>query len=109
MQSVVAISRASLANPLPLEQMFYNRSKNPESPDYVGLRGSSRIEGGPKGYLASLPGTSYSADLGGAIFACAWQMQGMVVLMQSALIMPGNSIRSSRYSTARDGQHTAAY
>ena len=57
------------ADPLPLEQMFYNRSNNPEAPDWIAVRGSSRMEGGHKYYHDSLPGTNYSADLGGAIFA----------------------------------------
>jgi len=50
--------------------MFYNRSKDPDNPFWIGIRGSSRIEGGHSYYHASLPGTNYSADLGGAILAC---------------------------------------
>ena len=57
-------------DPLPLEQMFYDRAKNPEKPDWIAVRGSSRIDGGHKYYHASVPGTSYSVDLGGTILAC---------------------------------------
>lgn len=50
--------------------MFYNRSKNPEKPEWIAVRGSSSIEGGHSYYHASLPGTNYSADLAGTIVAC---------------------------------------
>lgn len=49
--------------------MYYNRSGNPDTPEWVAKRGSSRIEGGHKYYHDSLPGNNYSADLADTIFA----------------------------------------
>ena len=61
----------SAADPLPIEQMFYNRRrKDPLNPDWVGVRGTSKLEGGHPYYHASLPGTSYSLHLASAILDC---------------------------------------
>ena len=59
-----------LTDPVPLEEMFYHRSKNPEKPGWIAVRGSSSIEGGHSYYHASLPSTNYSAYLAGTIVAC---------------------------------------
>ncbi|KAL0017745.1 hypothetical protein WJX77_011594 [Trebouxia sp. C0004] len=64
-----------LSDPLPLEEMFYNRSKDPEKPEWIAVRGSSSIEAVHSHYHASLPSTNYSADLAGTIVACNGRCQ----------------------------------
>ncbi|KAA6421252.1 MAG: hypothetical protein FRX49_08738 [Trebouxia sp. A1-2] len=52
-----------LSDPLLLEEMFFNRCKESEKPEWIAVCGSSSIEGGHSYYHASLPNTNYSANL----------------------------------------------
>ena len=58
-------------DPLPIEEMFYNRRpEDPLNPEYIGIRGTSKLEGDHAYYHASLPATNYSPQMAGAIMDC---------------------------------------
>ena len=55
------------ADPMDLEYMYYNRSHNPARPEWITVRGSSKLEGYHPHQHACLPGTNYSPMLADAI------------------------------------------
>ena len=48
--------------------MYYNRSQNPARPEWITVRGSSKLEGYHPHLHACLPGTNYTPVLADAIF-----------------------------------------
>ena len=57
------------ADPLSVEDMYYRRKSNPQNPDWVTVRGTSKLEGYHPHLARALPGTKYSPDTAGGIFA----------------------------------------
>ena len=57
------------ADPLPVEDMYYRRKSNPQNPHWVTVRGTSKLEGYHPHLARALPGTGYSPDTAGGIFA----------------------------------------
>ena len=57
------------ADPLPVEDMYYRRKSNPRNPDWVTVRGTSKLEGYHPHLARTLPGTGYSPDTAGGILA----------------------------------------
>ena len=49
--------------------MYYGRKNNPQNPDWVTVRGTSKLEGYHPHLARALPGTGYSPDTAGGIFA----------------------------------------
>ena len=49
--------------------MYYSRKSNPQNPDWVTVRGTSKLEGYHPHLARALPGTGYSLDTAGGIFA----------------------------------------
>ena len=58
-----------LADPLSVEDMYYRRKSNPQNPDWVTVRGTSKLEGYHPHLARALPGIGYSPDTAGGIFA----------------------------------------
>ena len=61
---------ATAADPLPIEEMFYNMSTNSLQPKWVGVWGTSKLEGSHPYYHASLPGSSYAPATASSILDC---------------------------------------
>lgn len=65
-----------------VEQMYYNRQKDPSrQPQWIAIRGSSKLEGYHPHLHACLPGTNYSPALAHAIitlFNFAWNYKRSV-------------------------------
>ncbi len=69
------------ADPMELEAMYYNRSQNPAKPEWITVRGSSKLEGYHPHLHACLPGTNYSPYLADAIitlFNFSWNYKRSV-------------------------------
>ena len=49
--------------------MYYNRSKDPAKPEWITVRGTTKLEGYHPHLEGTLPGTGYAADSAGGIFA----------------------------------------
>ena len=49
--------------------MYYSRKSNPKNPDWVTVKGTSKLEGYHPHLARALPGTGYSPDTAGGIFA----------------------------------------
>ena len=67
------------ADPLSVEDMYYRRKSNPQNPDWVTVRGTSKLEGYHPHLARALPGTGYSPDTAGGIFALfnmQWNLKG---------------------------------
>ena len=57
------------ADPLPVQDMYYSRKSNPQNPDWVTVRGTSKLEGYHPHLARALPGTGYATDTAGGIFS----------------------------------------
>ena len=57
------------ADPLPVEHMYYNRSKDPLKPDWITVRGTSKLEGCHPHLEGILSGTGYAPDSAGGILS----------------------------------------
>lgn len=57
------------ADPLPVEDMYYRRKSNPQNPDWVTVRGISKLAGYHPHLARALSGTGYAPDTAGGIFA----------------------------------------
>ena len=66
-QCTPEVCLAWYADPLPVEEMYINRSTNPDKPEWIGVRGSSKQEGYHSHLHRSLPGNYYSPVLAHAI------------------------------------------
>ncbi len=66
------------ADPLPLGDMYYNRSKDAGKPDWITVRGTSKLEGYHPHLDHVLPGTGYAPDSAGGIitlFNMQWSVK----------------------------------
>ena len=70
------------ADPLGIEDMYYNHQLNPsKAPEWIAIRGSSKLEGYHPHLHACLPGTNYAPALADAIIALfnfAWNYKRSV-------------------------------
>lgn len=67
-----------LADPLPVEEMYYNRSKDVSKPEWITVRGSSKLEGYHPHFHSVLPGTGYAPDTAGGtltLFNAKWTVK----------------------------------
>ena len=52
-----------------MDAMYYRRKSNPQNPDWVTVRGTSKLEGHHPHLARALLGTGYAPDTAGGIFA----------------------------------------
>ena len=96
--------------------MYYRRKSNPRNPDWVTVRGTSKLEGYHPHLARALPGTGYAPDTAGGIFALfnmQWNLkrgvenkgdpdtgtvepwlQSNLAQLSSALELPANSFQA---------------
>lgn len=61
-----------------LDEMYFNRSHNPDKPEWITVRGSSKLEGYDPHLHACLPGTNYSPALAVTLFNFVWNYKRSV-------------------------------
>jgi hypothetical protein len=57
------------ADPLPVEHMYYKRSKDPLKPDWITVRGTSKLEGYHAHLEGVVSGTGYAPESAGGILS----------------------------------------
>lgn len=60
---------STLSDPLPVEEMYIDITREGCMPTFIGIRGSSKLEGYHRYLNALLSGGNYSAELAGALIA----------------------------------------
>ncbi|CAL8469089.1 g8630 [Coccomyxa elongata] len=63
------INSGRLSEPLPVVQMYHNCSKDPLKPDWIWVRGTSKMEGYRPHLEGTSPGTGYALNCAGGIFS----------------------------------------